>query len=185
MRTTSNIKIVLFISLFLLPLIAKTDCEMPSFDGIWTVVDRHKYPDSRLGSSISFKESGAKATFYTYDLGIKPPETKQSLQQLDKAIEELKYRAKQQQTDLTSPFEIDKKTYAHIDFIDTAVFLIASTSQMEFIAVGLVKGCFQKIRYTKQINSTEKRELVEGITDFAQFINAINFHFVEIGYLKY
>ncbi len=181
----------LFFLCCVLPLLVEAKCEMPIVeyppDASWKITDRHVYEDSWLGSSLSVRTPEGKGSLYVYSLGIQNPEQGDLKEQIDQGIRDIKRSVAQRGGRGTESFGLPDSLYSHISFISETVYLITeigSGTQMEFISIGTLGGCFHKIRYTSLLPSMEKADLTQGVMSFSRFINGINFQYIDRGYVQ-
>jgi len=169
-------------------------CKTPVIDsplgGNWDVKKVHYFKNPDLGFSIEFDRIAATANLYIYDLGISKIELKDLDQQLRQSISEAFYSFGKHSPDasLSEPMLVPKISFSHLDnLIDNAVYVVVSNGPitgLTIISMGFDGRCFQKIRFTAKIPSTDKKDVVGGLMVFFKFVNALYIRLFDVGYYK-
>ncbi|WP_305988149.1 hypothetical protein [Roseibium sp. MMSF_3544] len=172
---------------------ALAECRVPAFDAFqhpdWAVDQPVRYDDSKYGFSIAFHGRHAKGTFFIYDYGVSNPEAADAEEQLKQAVHEVYYIAEKltPETVLSDPYLVPEKLYADIGFVDNAVYLTTSSNTGQAVTVasmGLLHGCFHKLRYTHPVQSLETVDISEGLKGFIVLIQEMNDTMTHTNYLK-
>jgi hypothetical protein len=178
---------------FFLPAQAYASCLVPVFDTFeqqnWTVGEPQHYDNTKYGFAFPFHGRSAKGTFYIYDFEVVNPNQEDAEKQLSQAVYEIDYLTKKLSSDtrLSDPYLVPKEYYSGSDFIENAVYLVMSTDGTHAVTIasmGLLHGCFHKLRYTHSIKSIEPVDIADGFKGFSVLINAMQTALQKTDYIR-
>ena len=191
--------LVTILPVIFLPTLGYASCKVPNFYGFshsdWRVEKPIFYDDEKLGFSFGFNSANAKATLYFYDLGLQSIGEDYWKEQLRRSVLDIFNFSKKMEpeTKLSDPKLISKKTFSHVKhLIKGAAFIVVSKgskSVITIVSLGSDNNCFQKIRFTQTISSTDgskidESKIIDGLLAFSHISNRIYFHLVQSKYYE-
>ena len=168
----------------------------------WHVSAPYYYDDPDLGLGIKFKTSDITVDFYTFDFGIENFTTGMTDQLLQQSVSEMLQVLNYPKTMPTSdPLLLPQSLFEGSDkyLVHNAVYVIQENKPSNFVSivsVGFDGKCFQKLRFTKELNSrdidiksyfdnpTYEPEIAASLYMFAGFVRILNEEFYRISYYK-
>jgi hypothetical protein len=166
---------------------ATAECKVPDFSGFRSNDYSIEAPvfdkNPKLGFSFKFKSNKADGTLFIYDSGF--PIGEQSLvKELETGMVDIhKYwQLVDAEVRSTELYNIPESTYAHIQTIENAAYTVFAKDDvywMEILAIGNIKGCYNKIRLSVGLDTHPS----EGVMAFSLLANSINNTLLRSGYL--
>lgn len=192
MRTVSTAGALLLIAL-ISAVPAHAECEVPNFRSFehvrWSVGNPLHYDDAKYGFAIPFHAHHAKGTFYVYDFNVSDPTSRDADEQLSRAVYEVDYLTQKliPGTKLSDPYLVPQEYYEGSSIVGNAVYFVTSfeaTNTVTIASMGLLHGCFHKIRYTQPVSSTDPADIVDGLTGFSDLVHSMQEALLKTGYVQ-
>jgi hypothetical protein len=192
LKSFLRVWVPVLVALFL-PAQVYASCMVPVFDKFeqqnWTVGEPQHYDNTKYGFAFPFHARSAKGTFYIYDFEVVDPSQEDADKQLSQAVYEIDYLTKKLSPDtkLSDPYLVPKEYFSRAEFIENAVYLVMSTDGSHAVTIasmGLLHGCFHKLRYTHSIKSIEFVDIADGLRGFSVLINAMQTALQKTDYIR-
>ena len=89
---------------------------------------------------------------------------------------------------LSKPMLVPKALFSKLDnLIDNAVYVVVPmlpSDELSIVSIGFYGKCFQKIRFTAKISSTDYKDVTDGLMVFSHFSNTLYNQLLNMGYYE-
>ncbi|MEM9635329.1 MAG: hypothetical protein AAGA50_28655 [Pseudomonadota bacterium] len=183
----------LLLSVLVSALPAIAECKVPNFESFeherWKAGDPLHYDDAKYGFAIPFHARHAKGTFYVYDFDISDPKPRDAEEQLSRAVYEVDYMTQKfsLETKLSDPYLVPREHYEGTGIADNAVYFVTSNEAAHTVtiaSIGVLHGCFHKIRYTQPVASDNPEDVLVGLIGFSALTSSMQDALSKTGYLQ-